>query len=172
MPSERASRPIPGVTLSDLDAIAYSLVPDRRLALIGGDPYEIDDGDGLRHQRPVKRNSTGASWAFRAFWPAPPVMNPWPRGFTSCRIIAPTPRVHSIRLRFAQAAILVVDGIGETSTAWLGRGSPSGLEEIEEIPYPHSIGMLWERVAVYLGFTEFDACKVMGLAALGDPSPV
>ena len=38
----------------------------------------------------------------------------------------------------------------------------------EEIPYPHSIGMLWERVAVYLGFTEFDACKVMGLAAYGD----
>ena len=28
--------------------------------------------------------------------------------------------------------------------------------------------MLWERVAVYLGFTEFDACKVMGLAAYGD----
>jgi carbamoyltransferase len=29
--------------------------------------------------------------------------------------------------------------------------------------------MLWERVAVYLGFTEFDACKVMGLAAYGNP---
>ncbi len=29
--------------------------------------------------------------------------------------------------------------------------------------------MLWERVAVYLGFTEFDACKVMGLAAFGNP---
>ena len=60
-------------------------------------------------------------------------------------------------------------GSAKTSTAWLGRGSPDGLEEIEEIPYPHSIGMLWERVAVYLGFTEFDACKVMGLAAYGDP---
>jgi len=64
---------------------------------------------------------------------------------------------------------MVVDGIGETSTAWLGRGSSEGLEVVEEIPYPHSIGMVWERMAVYLGFTEFDACKVMGLAAIGNP---
>jgi carbamoyltransferase len=42
------------------------------------------------------------------------------------------------------------------------------MEMIEELSYPNSIGMLWERVAVYLGFTEFDACKVMGLAAFGD----
>ena len=61
-----------------------------------------------------------------------------------------------------------MDGIGEESTAWLGCGSARGLEQVEEVPYPHSIGMLWERVAVYLGFTEFDACKVMGLAAYGD----
>ena len=65
--------------------------------------------------------------------------------------------------------MLVVDGIGESATTWLGRGSPAGLEMIEEIPYPHSLGMLWERVAVYLGFGEYDAAKVMGLAAFGDP---
>ena len=70
---------------------------------------------------------------------------------------------------FRHAAILVVDGIGEIATAWLGRGTPDGLEELEQVAYPHSIGMLWERVAVYLGFTEFDACKVMGLAAFGNP---
>ena len=29
--------------------------------------------------------------------------------------------------------------------------------------------MLWERMAVYLGFGEYDAAKVMGLAAFGDP---
>ena len=37
----------PGASLSDLDAIAYSLVPHRRLALIGIDPYEIDDAAGF-----------------------------------------------------------------------------------------------------------------------------
>ena len=67
------------------------------------------------------------------------------------------------------AAILVVDGIGEAATAWLGKGSRSGFEAIEEIPYPHSIGMLWERVAEYLGFGEQGGAKVMGLAAFGDP---
>ena len=65
--------------------------------------------------------------------------------------------------------MLVVDGIGESATAWLGRGGPAGLEMIEEIPYPHSIGLLWERTSVYLGFEENDAAKVMGLAAFGDP---
>ena len=67
------------------------------------------------------------------------------------------------------AAVLVVDGIGESATTWLGRGSQAGLEMIEEIPYPHSIGMLWERMAAYLGFGEYEAAKVMGLAAFGDP---
>ena len=105
--------PFPSATLSDLDAIAYSLVPGRRLALIGGDPYEIDDDDGIRHADRAKRNSTGACWAFRTCWPARPVMNRSPSGFTSCPIIAPTPRAHSMRRRFRRAAVLVVDGIGE-----------------------------------------------------------
>src|ERR1022692_3789976 len=38
---------VPDRTLSDLDAIAYSLVPGRRLALIGVDPYELDDDTGF-----------------------------------------------------------------------------------------------------------------------------
>ena len=47
-------------------------------------------------------------------------------------------------------------------------GHSRWVARLEEISYPHSIGMLWERIAVYLGFTEFDACKIMGLAAFGD----
>ena len=70
---------------------------------------------------------------------------------------------------FEQAALLVVDGIGEDSTAWLGCGTTEGIRTIEQIAYPHSIGLLWERIAVYLGFTEYDACKIMGLSAYGDP---
>ena len=158
----------PGATLSDLDAIAYSLAPDRRLALIGVDPYEIDDDMAFgtrrgeaefnRRVRAVPRilaNAAGDESLVDRFH------------------FVPHHRAHAASAfgasLFRQAAILVVDGIGETATAWLGRGSPTGLEEIEEIAYPQSIGMLWERVAVYLGFTEFDACKVMGLAAYGNP---
>ena len=118
----------------------------------------------------VRPSSTDASWRFRASWQTPPVTNRW---FDRFRFV-PHHRAHAASAfhasPFRQAAILVVDGIGETATVWLGRGSATGIEEIEEIAYPQSIGMLWERVAVYLGFTEFDACKVMGLAAYGNPA--
>ena len=158
----------PGACPADLDAIAYSLAPGRRLALIGGDPYEIDDEMGFGTRR-------GEEEFNRRLLGIPQVLARAAGDETLAGRFhfVPHHRAHAASAfyasPFAHAAVLVVDGIGETATAWLGRGSPEGLEEIEEIAYPHSIGMLWERVAVYLGFTEFDACKVMGLAAYGDP---
>ncbi|MDB6066804.1 MAG: hypothetical protein JWR26_3012 [Pedosphaera sp.] len=72
---------------------------------------------------------------------------------------------------FEEAAVLVVDGIGEFATAWLGHGQGTGLRQIAEINYPHSLGFLWEKLAQFLGFSEYDAYKIMALAALGDPKP-
>lgn len=153
--------------LSQVDAIAYSLEPGRRLALVGADPHLLNDRSGfgtlqgeaefngrvLEIPQILAREANEQSVADRVH-------------FVSHH------RAHAASAFYASpfptAAILVVDGIGEESTAWLGRGSGDGLELIDEIPYPHSIGMLWERMAVYLGFTEYDACKVMGLAAYGD----
>jgi carbamoyltransferase len=71
---------------------------------------------------------------------------------------------------FEQAAILSVDGIGEFTTTFLGLGQASNIEAIKEITYPNSIGLLWEKVSKYIGFSEYDAAKVMGLAAYGNPS--
>jgi carbamoyltransferase len=70
---------------------------------------------------------------------------------------------------FDEAAVLVVDGIGEFGTAWLGQGQGVELRKLGELEYPHSVGFLWEKLARFLGFGEYDACKVMGLAAYGDP---
>ena len=70
---------------------------------------------------------------------------------------------------FDEAAVLVVDGIGEFGTAWLGQGQGVELRKLGELEYPHSLGFLWEKLARFLGFGEYDACKVMGLAAYGDP---
>ncbi len=152
----------------DLDAIAYSLAPGRRLALIGGDPYEIDDKTGFGSragEEEFNRRVLGI--------PSALARAAGDHSLTARFHFVPHHRAHAASAFYASpfqhAAVLVVDGIGETSTAWLGRGSPQGLDAIEEVPYPHSIGMLWERVAVYLGFTEFDACKVMGLAAYRRP---
>ncbi len=159
---------VPDTSLSDLSAIAYSLKPNRRIELVGRDPYAIDDDTGFGTLR-------GEAEFNRRVLDVPHILAraAGDDSLVDRFFFVPHHRAHAASAFYASpfqhAAILVVDGIGETSTAWLGRGSAQGLEVIDEIPYPHSIGMLWERVALYLGFTEFDACKVMGLAAHGDP---
>jgi carbamoyltransferase len=70
---------------------------------------------------------------------------------------------------FPDAAILVVDGIGECGTAMLAHGVGEAIRPVRELMYPHSLGFLWEKLSELLGFSEYDACKVMGLAAYGDP---
>ncbi|WP_036283211.1 carbamoyltransferase C-terminal domain-containing protein [Methylocystis sp. ATCC 49242] len=70
---------------------------------------------------------------------------------------------------FDQAAILVVDGIGEADCSMLARGDGLRIKTLETFTYPHSLGFVWEHVSVYLGFSAYDASKVMGLAAYGDP---
>lgn len=69
---------------------------------------------------------------------------------------------------FQNAAILTVDGIGEFSSTWLGVGRESALTNISEVQYPNSLGFLWEKMSKFLGFTEYDSSKVMGLAAYGN----
>ena len=69
------------------------------------------------------------------------------------------------------AAILSVDAVGEwTSTSYcLGRGA--AIETLEEIAFPHSLGMLYSAMTGYLGFeVNEDEYKVMGLAPYGSPS--
>lgn len=68
---------------------------------------------------------------------------------------------------FEHAAVLVVDGIGETGTAMLAEGRGTNMAVLDEIQYPSSIGFLWEKMSMFLGFDEYDACKVMGMAAYG-----
>ena len=70
---------------------------------------------------------------------------------------------------FDAAAILVVDGIGEVACSTLARGEGARIETIETFSYSHSLGFVWEHASVHLGFSPYDASKVMGLAAYGDP---
>ena len=158
---------VPELKLSQVDAIAYSLAPGRRLTMIGVDPYPLDDRTGFGTPRGEAEFNSRMLGIPRLF--AREANDP---ALADRFHFVPHHRAHAASAFYASlfpsAAILVIDGIGEAATAWLGRASGTGLELLEEIPYPHSIGMLWERVAVYLGFTEFDACKVMGLAAYGD----
>ncbi len=71
---------------------------------------------------------------------------------------------------FDRAAILNIDGIGEEDGSELARAEGTRIAPIETFDYPHSLGFLWEVVSGYLGFSHYDASKVMGLAAYGNPA--
>jgi carbamoyltransferase len=70
---------------------------------------------------------------------------------------------------FDHAAILTLDGIGESAGSALAKAVGTRIQIVETFEYPHSIGFLWEVFSGYLGFSHYDASKVMGLAAYGDP---
>ena len=70
---------------------------------------------------------------------------------------------------FDSAAILVIDGVGEAVCSTLARGEGARIETVETFSYPHSLGFVWENASIHLGFSPYDASKVMGLAAYGDP---
>jgi len=71
---------------------------------------------------------------------------------------------------FEEAAIVTIDGVGEWATATTGRGSGNQIELLEEIKFPHSLGLLYSAVTYYLGFKVNSAeYKVMGLAPYGTP---
>lgn len=70
---------------------------------------------------------------------------------------------------FDKAAILVIDGIGEADCSMMARGEGNHISVVDSLSFPHSLGFVWEHTSVYLGFSAYDAAKVMGLAAYGDP---
>jgi carbamoyltransferase len=70
---------------------------------------------------------------------------------------------------FDRAAILTIDGIGEVAGSTLAKAVGAQIETVETFDYPHSLGFLWEVMSGHLGFSNYDASKVMGLAAYGNP---
>lgn len=70
---------------------------------------------------------------------------------------------------FDRAAILNIDGIGEAAGSTLAKAVGQRIQTVETFDYPHSLGFLWEVMSGYLGFSSYDASKVMGLAAWGNP---
>jgi carbamoyltransferase len=74
---------------------------------------------------------------------------------------------------YQKAGILCMDGVGEwaTTSAWLGDGNT--LEPLWEIPFPHSLGLLYSAFTYYTGFkVNSGEYKVMGLAPYGEPKYV
>nr|WP_281722667.1 carbamoyltransferase [Nitrosomonas nitrosa] len=74
---------------------------------------------------------------------------------------------------YDKAVVLCMDGVGEwaTTSAWLGEGN--ALTSLWEIPFPHSLGLLYSAFTYYTGFkVNSGEYKVMGLAPYGEPKYV
>ncbi|MDH3771038.1 MAG: hypothetical protein OET79_08660, partial [Nitrospirota bacterium] len=74
---------------------------------------------------------------------------------------------------FQEAVVLCMDGVGEwaTTSAWVGRDNR--LTPLWEIPFPHSMGLLYSAFTYYTGFkVNSGEYKVMGLAPYGEPTYV
>jgi carbamoyltransferase len=71
---------------------------------------------------------------------------------------------------FPEASVVVIDGIGEQLTALLGHWDGENFTTFRRHIFPDSLGFLWEKMSAFLGFSEYDAPKVMGLAAYGNPA--
>jgi carbamoyltransferase len=78
---------------------------------------------------------------------------------------------------FEEAAVLTVDGVGEWTTATLGRaaadwgaGGQNRIDLTHELRFPHSIGLLYSVFTAFLGFEVNEGeYKVMGMAPFGQP---
>lgn len=152
--------------LKDVDYIGLSFFPEDRLKNINTDPFFVEGswgserGEKLFYEK-IKRVPTllsqlaGEDLTRKIIWIPHHVCHA-----ASAFFVSP----------FAESAILSIDGIGEFASTWIGVGQDKNIHPIKEIPYPHSIGFLWEKISQYLGFSEYDSSKVMGLAAYGDPT--
>ncbi|HUT24594.1 MAG TPA: carbamoyltransferase [Sumerlaeia bacterium] len=108
-------------------------------------PREIDRGLGDAYRGPIVFPAHHESHAASAFFPSP----------------------------FEEAAICTIDGVGEWSTTTVGCGEGNRVRLLEEIRFPHSLGLLYTAFTYYLGFKPNSGeYKVMGLAPYGDPKYV
>ncbi len=71
---------------------------------------------------------------------------------------------------FSSAAVLTTDGVGEWAATSLGLGRGNSLSLLEEMHFPHSLGLLYSALTYFTGFrVNSGEYKLMGLAPYGEP---
>ena len=71
---------------------------------------------------------------------------------------------------FEEAAILTTDGVGEWSTTSIGIGKDNSVKLLQDIRWPHSLGLFYSAFTYFLGFQVNEGeYKLMGLASYGKP---
>jgi carbamoyltransferase len=150
-----------GITLADVEHVAFAADPvEIEASIRAGSPSPWDDPadqkqflDTLPN---VHRELAASGFAGEFHWVAHHTAHA-----ASAYFVSP----------FDEAAVLVVDALGDDAySTRFYRGDGGKLTCLQSVRYPASIGYLWELVSVFLGFGVYDAAKVMGLAAYGDPA--
>lgn len=150
------------ITLSEIDYIGYSFNPYKRLQNI-----DIEDN--------VELNSWGILSGEELFFSNTIKVKELlsELGFKGIFLWLDHHHCHAASSFFTspctEAAVVTIDGIGEIFSTVIYRGNQFKLTEVKSFSYPNSLGFLWEKISQFLGFTEYDACKVMGLCAYGRP---
>ncbi len=71
---------------------------------------------------------------------------------------------------YTNAAFITADGVGEWATTSFGAGRGNSMEILQEIHFPHSLGLLYSAFTYYTGFrVNSGEYKLMGLAPYGEP---
>jgi carbamoyltransferase len=71
---------------------------------------------------------------------------------------------------FNSSAIITLDGVGEWATSTIGLGKENNISIINEINFPHSLGLIYSAFTYFLGFkVNSGEYKLMGLAPFGKP---
>ena len=148
-----------GITLADLDCIAYYESPVKKLArqLWSGAPEggarDLPWLDSGQAERAIRRQI----------------------GFDGPILFFDHHHSHAASAffysGFDDAAVFTVDGVGEWATTTYANAQGNSLDVFEEVRFPHSLGLLYATLTAYLGFRVNDGeYKVMGLAPYGQPA--
>jgi len=71
---------------------------------------------------------------------------------------------------FDEAVILTLDGVGEWDTGSIAVGRGNRIQMLEELRFPHSLGLLYSAFTYFTGFkVNSGEYKLMGLAPYGEP---
>jgi carbamoyltransferase len=145
LPLQPSARSAPDSTSSPWDPLFLSYVVNAPRQLAGGAPLHLQKRfRGATHDGPFRWHFVEHHLAHEA----------------SAFLASP----------YDEAAVLTMDGRGESATTSFGLFSGGEYRRLKQINLPHSLGLLYEHVTRYLGFLHSsDEYKVMALASFGKP---
>jgi carbamoyltransferase len=158
-----------GITAADLDAVVFYDKPITKFARLLESYLAVAPGGWLTFPRVLppwlgeKLNLRGTiRFEMPDLRPDAPILFTEHHQSHAASAFFPSP--------FEQAAILTVDGVGEWATTTVGVGKGNEVEMLQEIRFPHSLGLLYSAFTAYCGFRiNSGEYKLMGLAPYGEP---